>query len=132
MDMARKRKHIDLVALQATNLPRLDWRDLVSRGTLDGSGITDDHHQSLDERFSVFVAPRYDGTGELVDDCIGCGASWYGFTWGMAHGEGHCHACGYPARGYHYDIAGVDRRLDAVLQYHPDELRQQRTEDSES
>lgn len=61
--------------------------------------------------------------------CIGCGAILTrdevsafllgaSFTWGLAHGEGHCRECGYPARAYHRDFGPV-KFLAAVLQYHP-------------
>jgi hypothetical protein len=41
------------------------------------------------------------------------------FTWGLAHGEGHCSSCGYPTRMYHRRVEGVST---FPLQYHPDEF----------
>lgn len=43
------------------------------------------------------------------------------FVWGLAHGEGYCATCGYPARAYH-SIEGVGDIRHLILQYHPDGL----------
>ena len=68
--------------------------------------------------------------------CINCGtlqsngivtALLGGFTWGIAHGEGHCDHCGWPARAYHEipDPKGGEplAKFSLVLQYHPAELK---------
>ncbi len=54
-------------------------------------------------------------------ECLCCGRIGM-FTWGLAHGEGHCHECGWPARLYHFVKLpdGKDDRIVRLLQYHPD------------
>ncbi len=45
------------------------------------------------------------------------------FTYGIAHGEGRCSACGHPARANHYvAVAGTPKAFSWVqpLPYHPD------------
>ena len=70
--------------------------------------------------------------------CVRCGAVLGGsaenllaaafgtFTWGIAHGEGTCGRCGYPARGIHrVDLGeGATATFPGILQYHPDGLRE--------
>lgn len=57
--------------------------------------------------------------GSITDHLFGSG----GFEWGLAHGEGHCRCCRWPARLYHFvkDRHGEDlmtfRHL--VLAYRP-------------
>lgn len=78
-------------------------------------------------------------TGTPNGDCICCGKPQGAtdildeflnaqFTWGLAHGEGFCRNCGYPARAIHY-IGQKDEHgeyplvlRNAILQYHPDGL----------
>jgi hypothetical protein len=87
----------------------------------------------LDEYLGHFAAPAVDGK------CLACGSLLVApddiravlfdatFTWGLAHGEGYCRACGYPARAIHYidlDDEGSKVTLPRVFQYHPDELRE--------
>jgi hypothetical protein len=87
----------------------------------------------IDEYLGHFAAPDADGR------CLACGALLVArddiraalfdatFTWGLAHGEGYCRACGYPARGLHHiklDDKGSEVTLPRVFQYHPDELRE--------
>ena len=68
--------------------------------------------------------------------CIGCdrklaGDIFAAFEWGLAHGEGRCGSCGWPARAIHTVTTadGVEHRVSMVLQYHPDALvRQERAE----
>jgi hypothetical protein len=52
--------------------------------------------------------------------CLCCGEC-VTFTWGLAHGEGHCYKCGWPARLYHFikDETGKETRIVRLLQYHP-------------
>jgi len=67
--------------------------------------------------------------------CLRCGSQQEGvrvvllgggFTWGLAHGEGHCSKCGWPARMYH-EIRNPEGELVAgftlLLQYHPTEVK---------
>lgn len=42
-----------------------------------------------------------------------------GFEWGLAHGEGHCSTCGWPARAYHFNPTPDVERFTAVLSYLP-------------
>ena len=56
--------------------------------------------------------------------CPSCGRSLTGFLigtfeWGIAHGEGHCSACGYPCRGFH---KMEYMTLNCPLPYHPSVL----------
>lgn len=63
----------------------------------------------------------YDLCGGMVGFLMG---SKGGFKWGLAHGEGYCSECGWPARLYHFvkDRDGKDLLTfrHVVLQYHPD------------
>lgn len=60
-------------------------------------------------------------TGSLVDQLLNLDGG--GFTWGLAHGEGHCRLCSWPARAYHFakDREGKDlfTLRNVVLQYLP-------------
>lgn len=100
--------------------PRLNWRDLLNiKGELTPEDI-----QALDKYFSHFVHP--DPTGK----CLNCGlvqdglmaALLGGFRWGLAHGEGFCSRCQYPARAYHFSVGPIER-LNVLLQYHPLEVK---------
>lgn len=70
--------------------------------------------------------------------CVKCGnplqndimnAFGCGFVWGLAHGEGHCGICNYPARAYH-DIPDVGKAT-MILQYHPNVLEEAETATAE-
>lgn len=74
--------------------------------------------------FAQFLRPEPHPAGRSVQ-CV-CGASLTGvlvgtFRWGLAHGEGRCADCGWPARAYHYlnDAEGKVLSLTAVLLYVP-------------
>ncbi len=58
--------------------------------------------------------------------CLACGAPCGGFVWGLVHGLGHCHDCGWPARLYHFikDRHGKDLYTvrGILLQAHPDDV----------
>ncbi len=116
----------DLTAIRRRALPRMKASDIAeAKPGRETDAAT--HLAALDEYLSHFVAP---GDGK----CISCGEPQggfaaglmgTGFTWGLAHGEGHCGTCGYPARAYHEIKTDDDKpiRLSGlVLQYHPDEL----------
>lgn len=64
-----------------------------------------------------FAEPLPDGK------CLCCGVRG-AFTWGLTHGEGYCHYCGWPARLYHFikDHTGNEQRIVRLLQYHPDQI----------
>ena len=50
------------------------------------------------------------------------------FTWGLAHGHGHCTRCGWPAVLYHFpkDSDGKEHRFEALLWCHPDDLEERK------
>lgn len=112
-------KKIDLEALRAKHLPRASWRDIFN---VTGE-LTPEDIQAMDAYFTRFVTP--DDAGK----CINCGlvqgglvsALLGGFKWGLAHGEGYCSRCHYPARVIHR--AGPITRMTMILQYHPDDLQ---------
>ncbi len=96
--------------------------------------------EGCNEYLSIFAAPimvpQYSTIpdSEKVMGCLHCGApltgmfagllSRGGFTWGLAHGEGHCAACHWPARAYHSaknkDGSELFTLRPFVLQYLPD------------
>lgn len=57
------------------------------------------------------------GAKDIVDSLLS-GAM---FRWGLAHGEGNCSKCGYPARAHHR-IGDWFTLQNYILQYHPSEL----------
>ena len=105
--------------------------------------------ESIDRYLSIFcVPPKKDPSkgeegGFAVSNqlCPGCDRSIGGllgsFTWGIAHGEGHCSRCGYPHRGIHYVKTpdGLDiftGGVREVLPYHPSRLEIKRDEEDNS
>lgn len=76
--------------------------------------------EDITNYFSNFLAPHT--TGEVKDEvCPNCGKysrgvraalMGGGFEWGLVHGEAHCVACGYPARGHHNIL---DRNGESIL-----------------
>lgn len=111
-----------LQALKDKGLPRLDWRTIFK---VEGTDITDADNKAMDEYFSQFLAPGpcpkcgSQLTGDILKQFIGLAT----FTWGLAHGEGFCSKCKYPARAYHRNVGPIEF-LNMVLPYHPDELEQ--------
>lgn len=120
----------ELRRLQDANLPRLNWRDVLT--VKDGEQLSEADEKALSEYFARFV--KTDG-----GKCVCCGDVQGGnleasmmaalgvgraarFTWGIAHGEGFCSTCKWPARAYHFDVGPI-KRMEAILQYHPDELK---------
>lgn len=117
---------------------RMDWRTVIKAEADTGQDAID----SLDKYFSVFAqppgAPNDDGrfVVEKGHPCLKCGeklndgwvnlmgGSGGGFKWGLAHGEGFCGMCHWPARAYHFvkDANGETLMTirNIVLQYHPD------------
>jgi hypothetical protein len=115
----------DLAQLRAKRLPRLQWNEILTLSGEDAEKAIAEHGSAMTEYFSHFVNPA-------EGKCIGCGATLVGdmlasflgratFRWGLAHGEGACRACGYPARAYHRNVGPIEF-VSCVLQYHPDEL----------
>lgn len=83
------------------------------RSTVPHCGALDEFPS---EYLTVFAAPT-------DNVCLCCGG--YGtFTWGLAHGEGHCCKCSWPARLYHFikSADGEKKRIVKLLQYHPDQV----------
>lgn len=112
-----------LAELKAANLPHATWRDLA---TLKYDGPPTPEEQAdldaIDVYLAAFLPPS--------KGCICCDAEQSGFMagilgtgfrWGLAHGEGACATCGWPARAYHRDFGPV-KFLRMILQYHPDGL----------
>lgn len=123
---------LDLEALQDQHFPRLSWRSFIK---IEEGKLEPEQERALYEYFSKFIpnTNKRFGTGDdLTIDCVGCGKLLAGgivglflgqtFTWGIAHGEGYCRECGYPARAIHYDVGPI-KRLEFIFQYHPEEIR---------
>ncbi len=102
--------------LRAKNLPRLAANDIFGSG--DGD-LPEADRKALDEYLRIFTMP-------VEGKCIRCertlGGLLGGFTWGIAHGEGTCGECGWPARAYHEPKEGPVESFRLILPYHPDEL----------
>jgi hypothetical protein len=142
-----KSHKFDLAALKAKGLPRCTYDALVAALGMtirpaDGASPEEvavalaELRLAVDLQVAPFIPPQ--------KECLGCGSILAGdnmvdaylratFTYGLAHGEGHCRNCGYPARANHYapkDGAGLTFRR--VLQYHPDELIERQPATSEA
>lgn len=114
--------------------PRLDWRTLIGAKP----DTTPDILAALDSYFMPFAQPpgeKRDGTYRVADEhpCLRCGERLMGltamlmgggFTWGLAHGEGYCVKCKWPARAHHFikntDGSDLLTVRNFILQYHPD------------
>lgn len=133
------RHTFDLGALKAKNLPRCTFATLaaafgmklIPKGDATPEEIaaaTAEMEATITNQVKCFVPPQ--------KECLGCGSILAGsdiaeaylratFTYGLAHGEGHCGKCGYPARANHYPPKdGSGLTFARVLQYHPDELEE--------
>ena len=111
----------ELQRLKDANLPRLNWRDVLSVKGADPLPVGDE--LALQGYFSRFVKPgpciccgAQQGAKDILDGLLNAR-----FTWGIAHGEGFCSNCTWPARAYHFDVGPI-KRFEMILQYHPDEL----------
>jgi hypothetical protein len=123
---------MDAMAKDETKaVAHLDWRSMMSASDDTPADVLAD----LDKYFEPFAQPRRDETrSEKPMLCLKCDepltgflASMFGrggFTWGLAHGEGHCAGCHWPGRAHHFikDAKGGDlvTLRNVVLQYHPD------------
>lgn len=116
-----KPKRPTLEELQAANLPKATPADVGIDFT---DTTTEELRATLTEYFGHFVG-RVDGKFSCPC-CAGTGT----FTWGIAHGEGHCTTCGWPHRAYHFikDKNGEQiMRHVTILAYHPSELSRRET-----
>lgn len=113
----------------------LDWRTIIEAKAETPQATVD----ALDAYFHGFAQPVItivDGKKSLGKmPCLKCGEPTAdgimsfltgkgGFTWGIAHGEGFCANCRWPARAHHFikdaNGEGVVTLRNFVLQYHPD------------
>lgn len=112
-------------------VPRFDWRARV--GDFRGRPLDEappEVVEYLEAYFRPFAEPpREDGNGAAGGHrCLHCDHHQLGlllgcFAWGIAHGEGRCGHCGWPARLYHYlrfPGSDEDQRIVLLLQYHPE------------
>lgn len=101
-----------LAELQAAALRPAQFSDIFA----DTS--TDDARAQLEPYLKQFLPPG---------PCVCCkqqlGGLFGSFTWGLAHGEGFCGGCRYPARAFHrFEPGSPVLSFSFVLQYHPSEL----------
>ena len=117
--------------LKTEEVQRFNWLSIIT----PGDGTPAEIVEALNKYFEPFAAIDVpaDNAKEFDSPCLGCGESQVGllrgrFTWGIAHGEGHCSNCGWPARMYH-DIRDSDgvrlMYFRLLLQYHPDCVAQE-------
>lgn len=133
MTSVSSRETLNLADLKAKSLPRFNWRDTFTVKDEGGaeSPLSAEDIKAMDDYFCQFLPPS--------KPCVNCGADLTGdvlqqfmgratFTWGLAHGEGFCSGCQYPARAYHRNVGPIEF-MNMVLQYHPDELSEKRSND---
>ena len=111
-------EHPTLKQMQAKNLPRMTMADAFTNSSTDP--VPAEGVKALDEYLRVFTMP-------VEGKCICCNLPLGGlllgtFQWGIAHGEGICGRCGWPARAYHRPKEGPVEFFSVILPYHPDEL----------
>lgn len=120
-----------LVALQARDVPRVHAADYFKI------------EESADQKIVTEAMARWDDYlaqfAKLIDGrCLCCGTSlrcplgmglFGGFSWGLAHGEGHCAHCGYPMRGHHR-VEDLGTIYNLFLPYHPSGLAFSSAEES--
>lgn len=98
---------------------RLEFGDGIIE--LNGEPVSPEFETKFKEYMSHFVAPH-----EMK--CVKCGTTLGGlfgsFRWGIAHGQGECSRCGWPAIAYHFleDETGKEHRFELLLQLHPDDV----------
>ena len=121
-----------LTTMKAANLPRLDWRTMVSSGAgqLEAEDVA-----TLDKYFAQFIQLEFEEDSERMCPCcqskfgangiisfLMAGAEGHAtLEWGLANGEATCSKCHYPYRVYHRDVGPI-KFLNIGLPYHPDEL----------
>ena len=123
----------ELETMKAANLPRLDWRTMVSGGA---DQLSEEDTAALDGYFQQFIQLDFSGHAERECPCcrakfgkdgivgfLMAGAEGYAtLEWGIANGEASCSKCHYPFRVYHRDVGPI-KFLNIGLPYHPEELR---------
>lgn len=102
------RASVDLIGLEVTN------KD-------DDKNAVEQSIQAIDKYLSAFVFTK--------GKCPGCdhdfGGIFGNFRWGLAHGEGYCERCHWPARGVHYvkdDKEPLFTLRNFILAYHPENI----------
>lgn len=132
-DEYRKFTPARLAELKDEKLDHLRATDMLSAGDAGDPEMQAKLMAIAEEYFKKFVRWREGKKGK----CINCNYQLTGqlfggaFEWGLAHGEGHCGVCGYPARAIHR-IEGVGTLSNYVLQYHPDGLDFDKKEKSDA
>lgn len=113
---------VDLSALQGMNFPRLNGSDIFKGMEF----MSEENQSAVNNYLQAFVKSPEPGK------CVCCKSELGGilgtFVMGFAYGEGKCGKCDYPCRAYHRNFGPV-KILPAILQYHPDDLTQNSTED---
>lgn len=112
-------------------------KDITNAEHLDLIAIFDDYLKGFAPPEPAIEGSSYFLFGRTK--CPNCNESLDGmmgrFTWGLAHGEGKCAGCGWPARGIHRipDRDGTELAiLNQVLAYHPDVVETVKTDSEES
>jgi hypothetical protein len=123
----------NLQAMQSANLPRLDWRTLI---TGDVDKLAEDDVTALDFYFQQFIQTDFTENSERKCPCcqssfgkdglvgwLMAGAEGHAtLEWGLVNGEAVCSRCNYPFRIYHRDVGPI-QFLNIGLPYHPNELQ---------
>lgn len=118
--------------------------DAKSIGYDFGEDATPEQIEDFQSYLAHFAAPRRDADGNLAKGhpCLACDEPLItgllgfldkgGFEWGLAHGEGHCRNCRWPATLYHFvkDRHGKDLVIitTVLLQIHPDQIELKETQ----
>lgn len=117
------------------NVAHFDWRTVMSAK----ADFPEKSARALDRYFRHFVAVKIKddekGGKPVIQEqkCVNCGEILTGFMamfgrggfqWGIAHGEGHCGGCKWPATAHHFikdeDGNDVVTLRGFILQVHPE------------
>lgn len=121
--MIRKMRVTDLLKVGAPEDATQEERDDAARAI-----------RALRRYFRRFAVPATKDAANMITGglkCLKCSSPLDGylgtFRWGLAHGEGACSMCGWPARAHHRprgeDGEEVLSLTNIILQYHPDEVK---------
>jgi hypothetical protein len=123
---------MELAEMKVLDIPRLDWRTMVS-GEIDK--LSADDVAALDSYFREFIQVDFAAEERKCPCCqssfgknglvgwLMAGAPGHAtLEWGIANGEAFCSECRYPFRVYHRDVGPIEF-LNVALPYHPDELK---------